>query len=128
MGEKLGVASVQYGDLGGTVSVDGPDQDERLYALADLSRDEWFIVAYEIYGSYGSTAAYVWAVPAGEASYDAWAEQARAGRESVSATRFDFQVDDEDAAWTLLKLNKRWSIHAVYRSLAELKLDVELPD
>ena len=125
MGETLGIAGVQYGDLRGTVSIDGPDQAERLYELAGLSREQWFIVAYEIYGSYDSTGAYVWAVPQDDANYEQWEQQAREGRETVAAQRFDFQLDDDDAALTLLKLNKRWSIHALFRSLADLNLDVE---
>jgi hypothetical protein len=125
MGETLGPAGVQYGDLRGTVSIDGPEQSERLYELAGLSRDEWFIVAYEIYGSYGFTGAYVWAVPAEGANYDQWAELAREGKQTVEARRFKFQEEDEAAALTLLQQNKRWSIHAVFRSLADLELDVE---
>lgn len=89
---------MQYGDLRGTVAIDGPDEDERLYELAGIPKDEWFIVTYEIYGSYDSTLAYVSAVPQDEASHDKWSEQSREGRMTVEATRFDFQVEDDDAA------------------------------
>lgn len=122
------MAGVQYGDLRGTVSIDGPDEEKRLYELAGISRDVWFIVGYEIYGSYDSTWAHIWAVPKEEANYEAWEQQAREGQETVAAKRFDFLVEDDAAALTLLKLNKRWSIHALFRSLADLNLDVERDD
>jgi hypothetical protein len=125
MGQKLGTAEVQYGDFRGTVAIDGPDQSERLYELAGLSRDEWSIVAYDIFGSYDHSWARVWAVPQAEASWDNWERMAREGASNVSAQRFDFQVDDEEAGATLLQLNKRWSVHALFRSLADLGLDVE---
>lgn len=124
MGEPLGPAQVQYGDYRGTVAIDGPDNSDRLYELAGISRDEWSIVAYELDGSYDFTGAHVWAVPRDEASYDLWSRQASEGQLSVDARRIDFQVEDDDAALTLLKLNKRWSIHAIHRSLADLGLDV----
>jgi hypothetical protein len=125
MGHELGKAAVQYGDLRGTTSIDGPDDPDALYELAGISAAEWFIVAYEIYGGYDFTSAYVWAVPAGEAIYDDWAASARQGERTVKARRFDFQVDDEAAAFKLLAANKRWSIHAVFRSIADLDMDVE---
>ncbi len=125
MGQALGKAGVQYGDLTGTVAIDEPDDDARLYELAGLSRDEWFIVAYEIYGSYASTGAYVWAIPREDVGYEEWEEMANKGATTVAAHRFDFEVDDDDAALTLLTLNKRWSIHALFRSFVGLGLDVE---
>jgi hypothetical protein len=128
MGQQFGKASVQYNDLRGTVSIDGPDDDERLYELAGLSKDEWFIAAYEIYGSYGSTSARVWAIPQNQANYDRWEEIARQGKKTVAAQRFDFQVEDEDAALALLKLNKRWNIHVLWKALADLELDLETED
>lgn len=128
MGERLGTAGVQYGDFRGTVSIDEPDDEKALYELAGISPDEWHIVALEMHGSYDLTGAYVWAVPRGEASYDHWQSLAREGKETVPANRFKIDPEKDDAALTLLPLNKRWSIHALYRSLADLGLDVESVD
>jgi hypothetical protein len=126
MGERLGAAEVQYGDLRGTVAIDGPDDREELYELAGLSRDDWSI-AYDIGGTYDSTWASVWAVPR-DVTYEDWERMAREGRETAEARRFDFQLEDDAAAFTLLKQNKRWSIHALHRSLVNLGLDVETSD
>jgi hypothetical protein len=128
MGEKLGRAAVQYGDLRGTVALDRPDQEDRLYELAGISSDEWFIVAYEIYGASATTGAYVWAVPRGRANYEYWQAQAAEGLETVRARRFGFDAEATDAAITLLTLNKRWSIKARWRAFEELNLDLERPD
>jgi hypothetical protein len=82
-------------------------------------------VAYEVFGSYDSTWAHVWAVAREHARYDDWKRQADEGLTTVLATRFEFEPGDDEAALTLLKLSKRWSIHALDKSIAELGLDVE---
>ncbi len=128
MGEKLGKASVQYGDLRGTVSIDRPDQEDTLYELAGLSREEWFIVAYEIYGTYEASGAYIWAIPTERAKYDYWEAQAAEGLKSVRANRFRFEAESDEAALTLLKLNKRWSIKASWKAFEDLNLDLERSD
>ncbi len=126
MSNALGKAAVEHADFKGTVALDCPDPDVRLYELAGLSFREWLIVAFELAGSYGRTHAYVWAIPRDKAIYAQWEQQAREGERHVAATRFTFQVEDDEAALTLLRLNRNWSIHALYRSIGTLDLDLDL--
>ena len=121
----LGEASVPYGDFRGTFAADKLRHDDALYELADISREHWHIVGFEMGGGPGFTRATVWAVPIEEARYEDWRTRAESGAKTVHAHEFSVQIEDYTAALKLLQIFNQWNIHALHRSLAELGLDLE---
>jgi hypothetical protein len=114
--DPVGPADVQYNDWKGTVALDNPQDDDALYELAELKRDEWTIVGVDLYGGSYASAADVYAVERSRVSEFAdWARIAAEDNGNIPVTRFRLVPGQEgirNFGAEVLSKFKRWSIHA----------------
>lgn len=129
----LGEATEQYTDLKGTVALDNPHEDERLYEIAGLDSERWAIVGVSLAGGrIGSgelaSAASVYVVDRSLAKrHDDWVPLARENDGYLPVRQISLDVDD--AGMRLLQhVFKRWTIHAVASGFVEKGIDLEITE
>lgn len=111
--EPVGPADLQYNDWKGTVALDDPDDENRLYELARLSRNEWTIVGIDFFGGYDSSWAVVYAIERSRVSeFDDWARVAGENDGLIPVTRIEIHSKTHDVGLAALSMFKRWDIHA----------------
>ena len=121
--EVLGAAEEQYNDWRGTVALDDPHDEDVLYTVSGLDRDEWTIVGVSMAGGRVglddlASAASVYAVSRSlVAKFEDFADVARRYDGKIPVVQVS--LDISQAGLRLLdNVFKRWTIHALVGGIA----------
>jgi hypothetical protein len=127
MTRELEPASEQYNDYRGTVALDDPHRDEKLYEMLGIDHTEWSILAMELWGGRVGEAELtsgvrVYVVPAKSESAD---EIMQRGEVTVR----EIECDGNDLALALLRdCFKRWHVTFTRGYIAEQGIRVVIDD